>query len=241
MKDSVKSMMENIKSINNPLTIIALFAGLAEIAMTVAIKLVLPELQYIFIWFVMGVTVLIILLFFLTLNFNAKVLYAPSDYKDEQNFVTMLGVERISLDLKGVSQQLETAKKQILDDVIKEVGAAGEKERESLKEIVSQKLTTVQSTVAKSIGIADYINVSQPARRIPMLLRRQAAKVLYPYQNKMLLTAELHRVLQNAGLSSFDIDRVVRDFIINDYIGIHDNDMVFVANGLEKIDDGEKK
>jgi hypothetical protein len=36
-------MLEQIESVSNPLAIIALFAALAEIAGTVAIKLVAPE------------------------------------------------------------------------------------------------------------------------------------------------------------------------------------------------------
>ena len=83
-------MIENIKHINNPLTIIALFAGLAEIAGTVALGIVDTELQKIFVWFVMLFPTFLVFLFFLTLNFNTKVLYAPSDFRDENNFITTL-------------------------------------------------------------------------------------------------------------------------------------------------------
>lgn len=83
-------MTEKIKAISNPLTIIAIFAALAEINATVSIGLVDKELQETFIWFVILFPTLLIILFFVTLNFNTKVIYAPSDYKDDTSFHKML-------------------------------------------------------------------------------------------------------------------------------------------------------
>lgn len=85
-------MIEKTKSVNNPLTLFAIFAGIAEISSTCAIGFVNKELQYIFIWFVIGFPILLILLFFIILMFKPKVLYAPSDFKDEQNFLILMGL-----------------------------------------------------------------------------------------------------------------------------------------------------
>lgn len=82
-------MTERVKFISNPLTIIAIFAALAEINATVSIGLVGEELQQIFIWFVIAFPTLLVILFFLTLNFNTKVIYAPSDYKTDESFQKM--------------------------------------------------------------------------------------------------------------------------------------------------------
>jgi hypothetical protein len=90
-------MIEKIKPVSNPLTIIAIFAALAEVAGTVAIATVDKSLQGIFIWFVMGFPVLLVTAFFLTLNFNSRVLYAPSDFKKEELFLE-LTFGRASLD-----------------------------------------------------------------------------------------------------------------------------------------------
>ena len=70
--------------IKNPLTIIGLFAGIAEVAGTAVLPLVSTELQKFFIWYVMGFPILLVVLFFFTLNRNPKVLYAPSDFVDEK-------------------------------------------------------------------------------------------------------------------------------------------------------------
>ena len=83
-------MLESIKRVSNPLTIVAIFAGLAEISGTVALGLVEKNLQFQFIWFVMLFPVFLVLLFFITLNFNHRVFYSPGDFSDEANFMSML-------------------------------------------------------------------------------------------------------------------------------------------------------
>lgn len=84
-------MLESIKKISNPLTIIAIFAGLAEVSGTVVLPFLKEDSQSLYVWFLMVFPTLLILLFFLTLNFNYKVLYAPSDFKDEDNFLKLFG------------------------------------------------------------------------------------------------------------------------------------------------------
>lgn len=105
-------MTDKIKRINNPLTIIAIFAALAEINATVAISLIDKNLHSIFIWFVIGFPTLLVILFFVTLNYNTKVMYSPSDYTDDKNFIDSLygnvKISKSSTDLsKKVSHEIE--------------------------------------------------------------------------------------------------------------------------------------
>lgn len=79
-------MVEKIGHIKNPLTVIAVFAAIAEISGTTILPFIAQENQATYIWFLMLFPALLVGLFFLTLNFNHKVLYAPSDWKDETNF-----------------------------------------------------------------------------------------------------------------------------------------------------------
>ena len=51
----------------------------------------MPHVQATFVWFLMGFPVLLVLAFFVTLNWNHKVLYAPSDYRDDSSFLRVLG------------------------------------------------------------------------------------------------------------------------------------------------------
>ncbi len=69
--------MTNPTCITQPITVIALFAALSEASAAT----VLPHLdagsRELYIWFLIGFPSALVTLFFLTLNFNPRVLYAP--------------------------------------------------------------------------------------------------------------------------------------------------------------------
>lgn len=80
-------MIDKISTVRNPLTIIAIFAGIAEVSGTGILPFIDASNQQIFIYFLIGFPVLLLILFFLTLNFNNSVLYAPSDFTNEENYM----------------------------------------------------------------------------------------------------------------------------------------------------------
>jgi hypothetical protein len=81
-------MLEKIGHVKNPLTVISIFAAIAEISGTIVLPFITTaEHQGTYIWFLMLFPVLLVISFFLTLNFNHRVLYAPSDFKDEKHFL----------------------------------------------------------------------------------------------------------------------------------------------------------
>ncbi|AUQ65189.1 hypothetical protein [Phaeobacter inhibens] len=82
--------MKSTSTVKNPLTIIAIFAGLTEVGGTVVLPLLAPDAQSVYIWFLMIFPIFLVLLFFGTLNFNREVLYAPSDWSNEDNFFRKL-------------------------------------------------------------------------------------------------------------------------------------------------------
>ena len=141
-------MLEKIKRINNPLTIIAIFAALAEAAGTVALALVDKELQHIFIWFVIGFPILLVVLFFLTLNFNTKVLYAPSDFEKDENYLKMLaGNKEIEISLELIKNQLDDATTQIVNQAVNQISSAGDSERIKLSEIIDRQLESIKTQI----------------------------------------------------------------------------------------------
>ncbi len=103
-------VIEKIGPIKNPLTIIAIFAAIAEISGTIVLPFIVPENQSIYVWFLIVFPILLIVLFFLTLNFNHKVLYAPSDYQNEDNFLRSL--PRASLAEKVLKIEAEIAEEE---------------------------------------------------------------------------------------------------------------------------------
>jgi hypothetical protein len=69
--------MKSLSHLVNPISIVAVFAALCEASATT----VLPHLdegsRQIYIWFLIAFPSTLVVLFFLTLNFNSQVLYGP--------------------------------------------------------------------------------------------------------------------------------------------------------------------
>lgn len=108
----------DVKKISNPLTIIGMFAVLAEIAGTV----VLPILngndnQDKFIWYVMFFPVFLVILFFITLWTVPKNLYGPKDYSNEDNFIKIMS-DKYSVDdsLQHVEDEISKLSKIVQDN-----------------------------------------------------------------------------------------------------------------------------
>ncbi|MFJ3116068.1 hypothetical protein ACIPI6_05985 [Pseudomonas protegens] len=83
-------MIEKLSHIKNPLSVIAIFAGLAELSGTVVLPLLEKDVQHLYVWFLMGFPCLLVVLFFVTLWSNYVVLYAPSDFSNDQIFADLL-------------------------------------------------------------------------------------------------------------------------------------------------------
>ncbi|WP_435625798.1 hypothetical protein [Flagellimonas sp.] len=150
-------MTEKIKRINNPLTIIAIFAALAEVNATIAIGLVDPSLHGIFIWFVMGFPTLLVALFFITLNYNTKVMYSPSDFKDDKTFVQSLygKINSGEKDKDGIIESIGSLEKRINETIEKQLGELkfdNPKLEEEIKKIKDQLKDSTDENIREFIS-----------------------------------------------------------------------------------------
>lgn len=208
-------MIEKIKAVNNPLTIIAIFAALAEVAGTVALATVDKSLQQTFVWFVMAFPTLIVILFFATLNFNPKVLYAPSDFRDEENFLnTLVGTRGLSLSLDEVAEQLEEAKSQILEQSVAQISKFNDSERVALTKLLNRELERIESRVATAREEAkavaeDVANSAYPTS----MLQAKALNALSDNQWHSLLYIS-KRTGINASATKRALDRLVAKGLI---------------------------
>lgn len=100
-------MEDKLKHISNPLTIIAVFCGIAELSGTSVLPFIDVSNQETFIWFLMLFPTLIVILFFVTLNFNYKTLYSPSDYRDDKAFLNALGYSSPDQVKEKITKELE--------------------------------------------------------------------------------------------------------------------------------------
>ncbi|PHN21064.1 hypothetical protein [Pseudomonas sp. ICMP 561] len=75
--------MKLLPRLINPISIIAMFAALCEASATTVLPHLDEENRQIYIWFLKAFPSALVVLFFLTLNFNSRVLYPPVDPSDK--------------------------------------------------------------------------------------------------------------------------------------------------------------
>lgn len=102
-------MLEKIGHIKNPLTVIALFAGIAEVSGTIVLPLLEKDVQSTYVWFLMAFPALLVGLFFLTLWTCHQVLYAPSDFRDDSLFRDILAPSSLRQVEAKLSDEVEEA------------------------------------------------------------------------------------------------------------------------------------
>ncbi|TBE66416.1 hypothetical protein [Rhizobium ruizarguesonis] len=94
--------------VKNPLSVVAIFAAFAEVSGTLILPFLGKETQDIYVWFLMAFPTLLVGLFFAVLNWNHTVLYAPSDFQDEKNWLTLLvKASPLALEIKAQEEVAE--------------------------------------------------------------------------------------------------------------------------------------
>lgn len=78
------------KRISNPMTIVAIFATLSEASAAVSLPFLDNDEREIYVWFLISFPFYLLFLFFVTLNFNYRSLYAPSDFDKDEHFIKVI-------------------------------------------------------------------------------------------------------------------------------------------------------
>ncbi|WP_407559676.1 hypothetical protein [Vibrio parahaemolyticus] len=149
-------MVEKITHVKNPLTVIAMFAGIAEISGTIVLPFIDVANQAIYIWFLMLFPVILISLFFITLNFNHRVLYAPSDYKNESHFLELFGYS-------NAGEQLEKIENELAEDGFKV--ELNETSNRISRAITAERLALQNLTRKLSVQFKPNVKFETPAGR----------------------------------------------------------------------------
>lgn len=132
--------------VKNPLSVIAIFAGVAEISGTSVLPFIAPENQELYIWFLMLFPFTLVLLFFATLNWNHRTLYAPSDYKSDESFLES------SNSAKAKREGIASLEKVIESKVYEAINASESSQIPESKESMAQR-------ISKSIKTSAFISV----------------------------------------------------------------------------------
>ena len=79
--------MKSQKRISNPMTVIAIFAAISETSAAVSLPFLGNQERETYVWFLISFPFYLLFLFFITLNFNYRSLYAPSDFEKGKHFI----------------------------------------------------------------------------------------------------------------------------------------------------------
>ncbi|WP_205576990.1 hypothetical protein [Pseudomonas aeruginosa] len=111
-------MAKKYTHIKNPLTVIAIFATFAEVGGTIVLPLLEGEVQERYVWFLMAFPVFLVWQFFRVLWHKHEVLYAPKDYRDDNNFLSAKGITPASQAsvIAKVIDEASQASDEILND-----------------------------------------------------------------------------------------------------------------------------
>jgi hypothetical protein len=106
----------------------------------------------------MGFPILLAGMFFATLNFNPKVLYAPSDFKSDENFLnTLIGTKSVYMSLDEIKTGLlEGVRTQILQ-VVEQTKTVGEAEGARLSQTLNRQLQRIESRIEQVRQTAEAI------------------------------------------------------------------------------------
>ncbi|MHA3736796.1 hypothetical protein ACXR0M_14130 [Pseudomonas sp. Eth.TT006] len=83
-------MIKIKNKITNPMTVIAIFAFISESSAALSLPFLDNDEREIYIWFLISFPFYLLLLFFMTLNFNYRSLYAPSDFDKDDSFLKIV-------------------------------------------------------------------------------------------------------------------------------------------------------
>lgn len=153
MEDENRQLTEVARRVSNPLTVIGIFAGLAEVSGTVVLPFLNSWEQSIFVWFLMGFPVLLVGLFFAILNWNHKVLYAPSDFRHDSSFLETIRPLSSREQEARLAQAVEESTLQQPSTVLFQTESAGVVRPDSQPD-VSREQASLKATVLQAEDLA---------------------------------------------------------------------------------------
>lgn len=140
MADPFGVKMNKTGIVKNPLSVIAIFAGVAEISGTSVLPFIAPENQELYIWFLMLFPFTLVLLFFATLNWNHKALYAPSDYKSDESFLESANSNK--LQREGIASMEKIIETKVYEVLNTSEGGQTPESKESIAQKISKSIKT---------------------------------------------------------------------------------------------------
>lgn len=143
--------------IKNPLTIIAIFAGIVEVGSNSVLPFLTDENQATYIWFLMLFPLVLVLIFFFILYNKHEVLYAPSDFNDEANFRDILNTTRKSTTSELSNKMNEDLK--TLKEEYKKLEKRSKKKKAKKNDDVSDENSQTDTPTQTDTKVSNFRNM----------------------------------------------------------------------------------
>lgn len=203
-------MLDKIGHIKNPLTVIAMFAGIAEVSGAVVLPLLEKDVQETYVLFLMGFPCLLVILFFVTLWAKHTALYAPSDFSDDKNFVDLFrkggfvdyGIPDVSADVEVVLDEPAEAPAELVV-VPYEPPAQAELTPQYVMSTLKHRALKRMSTEFGAPFLMDAVPVDQPDMKFDFIMELPDAQcvgsVFYTFNNfETIDEVNIERALRDA-------------------------------------------
>lgn len=229
-------MIDKIGHIRNPLTVISIFAAVAEISGTTILPFIEPANQSTYVWFLMLFPTLLVGVFFITLNFNHKVLYAPSDYKNEDNFLKLFG--------KATAEEKEQKLREEVEESTPPAAIAEETIGSRLSDQVAEFKRPQEShrEIMANVTLAERLSINKLSKELGISFRPDVKFETSSNRTIVFDALAIHKdkvhalevkLFKNEYLTPMRLDRVLleSEIIVNQLKGIDSKEFIlhFVA------------
>lgn len=161
--------MKRLGIVKNPLSVIGIFAGISEIGGTAILPFISDENQTLYIWFLMLFPVSLTTLFFATLNWNPKVLYAPSDFQSDESFLR--NTNRYSPENLEIRQQELKNMSHFLEEKVRDILSSKLEHSDSLsnQQLIETLTNSIKNTTSIVIDAREFLGNNEKIMEIPFL------------------------------------------------------------------------
>jgi len=256
-------LVEKIGHIKNPLTVIAIFAAIAEISGTTVLPFIESENQGIYIWFLMLFPLFLVGIFFLTLNFNHKVLYAPSDYKNEDNFLKSFGKATTQEKENKLREEVEEAEETSSSDESEPDVDNQQKQEENLSESPSRQSSfisnkDIHTSLMANVSLAEKLAILKLSKDMGLEFRTDVRfetpsnrKIIFDglalhkdkihavevklFRNEHISPSRLEKVLLESELMASQMKGIDSKELILHFVAVVDNPEVDISRVKERL------
>jgi hypothetical protein len=139
------------------------------------------------------------------------VLYSPSDFKDEQNFLnTLLGQKELLVDIDNINTQLEESRNRIVEEAIAQIGSLGETERRQLSHSINEQMALIRDRLETTRDTVEELTADALYSKMP---RSDLQAKILSYTTNCPDGTDIEDISKNVGREKSAVERAVAKLV----------------------------